>query len=599
MKKLILALLVAAPFAALAQSYPGPTFKSVTITNSFSAPGLVTLPSLAAQAANTVIANATGSSASPTAITMPSCNASNAALQWTSGTGVGCNTGIVPSSGGNYTGALGISASNGHLNINDSSGTGSAYIVYQDNAATAWRLLSNSSTGNFSLDRYVSGSFADSPIQVTGSTGAITMPDALTVNGTISGTGFSNYLASPPAIGGTAANVGTFTTANASKFVGTAAGTYTDTAMSTPFVGLSGGLSPNTEFTTEQGTHYDAEGFTGGVAVPNTSTIWQASGIAGYVNNASTTTNAVGGYFSARSLAANTKNWSINTVVDDGGFASTILGMEMDVGVKNVSSTVNGIAVTGAFGNLSPASSTGIQVGTLYPTNTGMWQQAFLTTDGSTNYAFSVGAKGNTANSDGQTIILNTYDQTATRQTATLEATHGTSSANLNIVLAGGGQLFVNGNERVTGVIIPSTTGGITGTTLADNANAGAIGEYATATTTGTSAASGTTVNATSVSLSAGDWDVSCNAQFAPASGTTPTQIAVSVNTTSASLGGASNGLTYLNETFAAGPTNQYANSGTVRINVSSTTTAYCPAQISYSSGSATVTGSIRARRVR
>ncbi|MDN7511938.1 hypothetical protein QZL91_20940 [Burkholderia multivorans] len=267
MKMLIVAALFA-PLAAIAQTYPSPTFNSITlqnpltpanggtgattstgtgsvvlsnspslasptITGSLTATGLVTLPSLAAQAANTVIANATGSSASPTAFTMPNCSASNTALQWASGSGFACNTGIVPSSGGNYTGALGIAASSAHLNINDTSGTGSAYTVFLNNGTTAWRLLSNSSTGNFSLDRYVSGSFADSPIQVTGSTGAITMPDALTVNGTISGTGFSNYLASPPAIGGTTANAGTFTTLTATTPV---AGTNSTRVATTAFV---------------------------------------------------------------------------------------------------------------------------------------------------------------------------------------------------------------------------------------------------------------------------------------------------------------------------------------------------------------------------
>ncbi|WP_261505717.1 beta strand repeat-containing protein [Burkholderia multivorans] len=360
MKMLIVAALFA-PLAAIAQTYPSPTFNSITlqnpltpanggtgattstgtgsvvlsnspslasptITGSLTATGLVTLPSLAAQAANTVIANATGSSASPTAFTMPNCSASNTALQWASGSGFACNTGIVPSSGGNYTGALGISASNAHFNINDTSGTGSAYIVYLNNSSTAWRLLSNSSTGNFSLDRYVSGSFADSPIQVAGATGAMTLPDAVTVNGTlaannslsvgatrtsstgieiggtagtassaysdfhssgnnidydsriiasggsatvgqgslqyiaggghtfsggvtfnsgvtmgstlavggaISGAGFSNYLASPPAIGGTAANTGAFTTLTAST---PAAGTNSTRVATTAFV---------------------------------------------------------------------------------------------------------------------------------------------------------------------------------------------------------------------------------------------------------------------------------------------------------------------------------------------------------------------------
>jgi hypothetical protein len=53
----------------------------------------VTASGLVAQAANTVVANATGSSASPIAFAMPSCSASGNNLQWTSGAGFTCATG--------------------------------------------------------------------------------------------------------------------------------------------------------------------------------------------------------------------------------------------------------------------------------------------------------------------------------------------------------------------------------------------------------------------------------------------------------------------------------------------------------------------------
>jgi hypothetical protein len=52
----------------------------------------------------------------------------------------------------------------------------------------------------------------------TATTGAFT---TLSASSTVSGTGFSTYLASPPAIGGTVAAAGTFTTATAATVVGT------------------------------------------------------------------------------------------------------------------------------------------------------------------------------------------------------------------------------------------------------------------------------------------------------------------------------------------------------------------------------------------
>ena len=50
----------------------------------------------------------------------------------------------------------------------------------------------------------------------TASTGSFT---TLSASSTVSGTGFSTYLASPPAIGGTVAAAGSFTTLSASSTV--------------------------------------------------------------------------------------------------------------------------------------------------------------------------------------------------------------------------------------------------------------------------------------------------------------------------------------------------------------------------------------------
>ena len=49
-------------------------------------------------AANSLLGNATGAAALPVAVSMPSCSASGSALQWTSSTGVSCNTSIAAAS---------------------------------------------------------------------------------------------------------------------------------------------------------------------------------------------------------------------------------------------------------------------------------------------------------------------------------------------------------------------------------------------------------------------------------------------------------------------------------------------------------------------
>jgi hypothetical protein len=68
---------------------------------SFSAIATTSLPLslLATQAANTVVANVTGSASSPTAFAMPTCSTSTSALQWTSGTGFTCYASSATTSG--------------------------------------------------------------------------------------------------------------------------------------------------------------------------------------------------------------------------------------------------------------------------------------------------------------------------------------------------------------------------------------------------------------------------------------------------------------------------------------------------------------------
>lgn len=73
---------------------------SATITPAFSSlTGQATLAQFPNLAANTVLANATSSSAVPTAFAMPSCSTSASALNWTTNTGFTCNTAIVVSAG--------------------------------------------------------------------------------------------------------------------------------------------------------------------------------------------------------------------------------------------------------------------------------------------------------------------------------------------------------------------------------------------------------------------------------------------------------------------------------------------------------------------
>ena len=81
----------------------------------------------------------------------------------------------------------------------------------------------------------------------TANTGAFT---TLSASSTVSGTGFSTYLASPPAIGGTAAAAGSFTTLSASS---TVSGTGFSTYLASP-PAIGGTAAAAGTFTTLSGT---------------------------------------------------------------------------------------------------------------------------------------------------------------------------------------------------------------------------------------------------------------------------------------------------------------------------------------------------------
>jgi hypothetical protein len=124
---------------------------------------LIPLTDIAAQATNTIVGNATSGSASPTALAIGGCSTAASALKWTTNTGFECNTAIDAATLGGATFAAPGSIGSG-----------------------------------------------------TPGSGAFT---TLSASSTVSGTGFSTYLASPPAIGGTAPAAGSFTTLSATGHV--------------------------------------------------------------------------------------------------------------------------------------------------------------------------------------------------------------------------------------------------------------------------------------------------------------------------------------------------------------------------------------------
>ncbi len=148
-----------------------------------------------------------------------------------------------------------------------------------------------------------------------------------------------------------------------------------------------------------------------------------------------------------------------------------------------------------------------------------------------------------------------------------------------------------------TGTFTPSQTNGIVGTTTNNNANAGSVGEYVTATGTAVSLTNNTPANCTSISLTAGDWDVYGSALFNPAGTTTTAAILVGISTTSATTPAAPL-YSILGLAAPAGVGNSLV-APSQRISLASTTTVYLVTNAIFAVSNMTVTGQIWARRRR
>ncbi len=125
------------------------------------------------------------------------------------------------------------------------------------------------------------------------------------------------------------------------------AGVFTNTQMNTNLSVLLNSCNPSTEYQAVQGGNNDTEGLTACIATPATATVHQSSPLAGFNNNKSTTTAAVGLYGECRSTANNVGCIGGNLVVSDDGVATgaSLTSMELDFNILNTTSTGTGLTV--------------------------------------------------------------------------------------------------------------------------------------------------------------------------------------------------------------------------------------------------------------
>lgn len=147
----------------------------------------------------------------------------------------------------------------------------------------------------------------------------------------------------------------------------------------------------------------------------------------------------------------------------------------------------------------------------------------------------------------------------------------------------------------------PAQTQGIVGTTTNNSAQAGSVGELLTATAAPAAVALTTTVaaNATSVSLTAGDWDVSGCVNYTPGATTSISALAQGASSTTATLPAQDS---YAQLALAAevpGAVVITQPIPTQRFSLSGTTTVFLVARATFTVSTLSAGGTIRARRIR
>lgn len=177
------------------------------------------------------------------------------------------------------------------------------------------------------------------------------------------------------------------------------------------------------------------------------------------------------------------------------------------------------------------------------------------------------------------------------------------ASNHAEIVAGAGGsvKLYSNGGSSGLGVNVTSTGTAILGTTTNDNAATGYVGEYVSSTVeigSAVSLTSGAPSTVTTISLTAGDWDVEGVIYFIHGGSTVGQYYAGGINSATgfpANVGTNSALYGNLNNAFINPNVNIMSN----RVSVSGTSTYYLIAQAGFTTSTLTAYGMIRARRVR
>jgi hypothetical protein len=183
---------------------------------------------------------------------------------------------------------------------------------------------------------------------ITGSTFNLNSAVPNTNNPTVPApTGDTTYLRLD---GGNSPVPGNFTFTGAPGIIESNAGVFTNVQMNEYMESRLNSCSPTTEFTTIQpAADFATEAITACLNIPGPSSVYQGDGIGAYVQNNSTATYGVAGYFQSRCIVTGSFCWGLNPVVADsaGQPSSNLQSIEADVNINNT--TYSGLIAPSAY----------------------------------------------------------------------------------------------------------------------------------------------------------------------------------------------------------------------------------------------------------
>lgn len=168
-----------------------------------------------------------------------------------------------------------------------------------------------------------------------------------------------------------------------------------------------------------------------------------------------------------------------------------------------------------------------------------------------------------------------------------------------------GGAVVITGGDAAGGILLDPSGGivRIIGSATNDSATAGDVGQIIESTIvfgSATSVTNNTAKNLTSISLTAGDWEVTMSAYYIPANTTVTTVAQASISQTSATVNlTAGNWNQWQGSITSAGSTTIATAIPPTRISLASTTTIYAVIFSLFSTSTMTCWGRIKARRAR